>query len=453
MMNTLAKLQEIFVPPSSPRLEVDSRLIEPGMAFVAIPGEHQDGRKYIRQALQAGASLVIAEAHGLDPEWQQEQRVLAIADPVATLASCARQRRRSMQGRVVAFTGSNGKTTTRRICANLLATCHTVTQIEGNRNSLIGLPLSMLNTITADEDFHVLELGMSKPGEMDRLVAIAEPDAGCVTNVHPAHLEGTGSIATIAHEKAALYRWLASNGGLLLVNEDDQALKAEIQTEWRRSTYSLERCELGADQYLEITGQDELARWLLVIASREVCLPLPGRAYFECAFTAAAMALALGLDPEGIAAGLAQDPGGEGRMRPRKMGAWMLLDDSYNANPMSMIAALETLAAINANGAKITLLGGMEELGDFLAEGHRQVAAALRKTAPDLVLLKGEHAGFDVIKAELAGSGIALCRIDSAKELQQELNNYTGGVLLAKGSRSAGLDKLLTGLERLEAAA
>ncbi len=453
MINPLAKLQEIFVPASSPKLEVDSRLIKPGMAFVAIPGEQQDGRRYIGQVLDSGASWIIAEAPGLDSQWLSHEQVLAINDPVAALADCARQRRRAMQGKVVAFTGSNGKTTTRRICAKLLATRHTVTQIEGNRNSLIGLPLSMLNTITTKEAFHVLELGMSRPGEMERLVAIAEPDAGCVTNVHPAHLEGTGSIAVIAHEKAALYRWLAAKGGLLLVNEDDQALKAEIQTEWRRSTYSLERCELGADQYLEITGQDELARWLLVIASQEVCLPLPGRAYFECAFAASAMAQALGLSPEGIAEGLVQDPGGEGRMRPRTMGSWTLLDDSYNANPMSMIAALQTLAAIRLNGAKVALLGGMEELGDYLVEGHRQVAAAVKRAAPDLLLLKGDHAGFEVIRQELADSTLPVRRVNNAKELKEELKGFAGGVLLAKGSRSAGLEKLLAGLEALEAAA
>lgn len=451
MSKALQRLEQILdARRGRAGIVVDSRCVTPGSIFLALPGERSDGRDFLAAALAAGAEFVIAEAAGLAERWLDDQRVLPVQGALEALDTQAMRLRSRMRGQVIAFTGSNGKTTAKSICASLLAERFTVTQSEGNRNSTIGLPISMLNRITGKEDFHVLELGMSQPGEIRRLCRIADPDAGCITNVHPAHLQGLGDLDSIAMEKGELFRWLGAKDGLLVVNEDDPLVLAQTQQEWRRSKYSLLRCDVGVDQVLEVTGQDDSARWLLRTGGRNVTLPLPGRAYLDCAWSAAAVALAVGLDPAALASGLVKDPGGTGRMRPLNWGPWRILDDSYNSNPRSAVAALETLVAHKGPGSRIALLGGMEELGSLIEEGHRELGRQAVALGLDRVLLHGQHPGFAFLVQELNAGRLPCDHINSAGGLKAALDAAGEGVLLVKGSRSSGLDRVLAELLNLE---
>lgn len=364
------------------RYVLDSRIVRPGDCFVALEGEKVDGRKFIPAARAAGAAKII---EGLDE-----------------LQAAARQYRRAMSATVVGVTGSAGKTTTKEFLKTFL-NCYGT---EGNFNNHIGLPLTILNC-PENAEFLVVEMGMNHPGEIAALCEIAQPDVGVISSIGSAHIEFFGSTAAIAQEKGSLF---AATKKFNVVPENC----AEIEV--------LRRCS-GATE-------------LLVAPDADLPCPLPGAHYRADMSVAAAVAARLGVDNAAMRQRLDTFALPGGRWRRVVRDGINFIDDTYNANPDAMIAALKTLAELPVPGRRIAILGDMFELGEQSGALHRRVFDFAHELPLDLVIAVGETS--------------ATCRCSagftSVAELKRQLPNLlaVGDTVLLKASHSMNLGGVLS---------
>ena len=428
--------------PDTPgwQARLDSREVRPGDLFVALPGERQDGHAYVAAALAAGAAAVVAEGGRLSADLRGDARVLAVEESASALLELGALARDRHEGLVAAITGSNGKTTTKDLAVQVLSTSRTTAGSRGNQNSTSGAPISLLNELDGQQ-VYVMEAGMSQPGEIARLCAMARPTHGLITNIQPAHLEGTGGLEAVAGEKGQLFRWLEAHGGTGIVNEDDPLVARQAEILTRRSSWSLRHHRAGA-LGMEAVDVDGQARHLFRLSGQELRLPVPGQAFLECAAAVCALALELGLGPEQIVSGLGGFSGATGRMSVRRGPGWTLLDDSYNANPASMKAALNTLAQTAAT-RRVAVLGEMKELGGESATLHREVGCFAAGLALDLVLLVGSEDARAALREGLREGGRGVDgEAASARGLAAAFSPRAGDAVLLKGSRLTGLEAL-----------
>lgn len=370
---------------------LDSRQVVPGMLFVAIKGEKVDGRAYIPQARAKGAAGVL--------EGREE------------LARAAQAYRRTLKATVVGVTGSAGKTTTKELTAAFLrAGGFKVHATEGNYNNDLGLPLTILNC-PLDADFLVVEMGTNHPGEIKYLVDIAEPDIGLVSSIGTAHIEFFKTQDGIAREKGVLLSDLrvSPRSFAVLARENER--------------YDLLR-SLSAAPVVTVSLDDPAAARL----AAALRVRLPGRHNVSNALIARACATRLGVPEAACLAALADFSLPGGRWRVVERNGVTYVDDTYNANPTSMVAALETFASLDVAGRRIAVLGDMFELGEQSAALHAQVKARAAELPLDRVVFVGDSFGGvsrDAAKAELAG----LAR--------------PGDAVLLKASHGMHLDELL----------
>lgn len=354
----------------------NTETVREGDLFVAIRGARVDGHAYVAEARRRGACGAIVrgdQAAGLAATGP----LLAVADPVAALQDIAAGYRRQAAARVVGVTGSTGKTTVKELIAGMLGATWRTARTPGNWNNEIGLPLSVL-AMEADAQVSVLELGISHPGEMAPLCRIARPDWGVVTTVGPVHLEFFPSVEAIAEEKGELLRRLPADGVAVLSVDDPYFPILRKCVSGRLVTVSL---ATEADYRLE-PGAAAGSMIVRERATGESCvlhLPLPGNHNRHNVLLAAAVARGFGVPWPALAESLNRYAPLSGRWETRETGGVTLINDSYNANPLSMRAALETFREMAVPGLKWLMLGDMLELGARSAEEHaaagRQVAA------------------------------------------------------------------------------
>ncbi|CAM5349996.1 UDP-N-acetylmuramoyl-tripeptide--D-alanyl-D-alanine ligase [Rhodanobacter lindaniclasticus] len=416
---------------------IDTRALRPGELFVAIKGEHVDGHDYLDEALARGAVAALV-THAVDsalPQLRVDDVEVALGD----LASAVRAQR---DVRVVGITGSNGKTTVKTLVASILSR-HGRTHVSaGNRNNELGLPLSVL-AMPPDTEYAVFEMGAGKPGDIAYLAAIARPDIGLVTLIAPAHLERMGSIEGVAETKGALYQALPADG-VAIINADDAFAGffgglAGSRTVLR---FGLEHpAEVGADI---VEQRVDGSHFILSTpqGDAEVQLPLPGRHNIANALAASAVALALAVPLETIVAGLEQAPGVAGRLRREvTAGGWTLIDDSYNANPSSMAAAIDTL--LLAAGERWLVLGDMGELGAQARALHAGIGALARERGVERLFAVGPLGAATV---EAFGAGCEHFDDKPALIAALRAQLHAGVTCLVKGSRSAGMEQVVAAL-------
>lgn len=426
---------------------IDSRTAGAGQVFLALAGERSDGHAFVADALAAGALAAIADPGRLPAALAADPRVWPAADGREALRVLAAATRAGFRGQVVAITGSNGKTSTKEALRGLLEGERAVAASPGNLNSTVGAPLALVNHLP-DEGVYVLEAGASDFGEIRRICETARPTHGCITNIELAHLERFGDRAGVARAKWELWEWLAASGGHAVVNADDPLVLEGSKDVPRRSRYSLATGEAGAGVRVGILGMDREARARIRLAGQELSLPVPGRAWLECAFAATAIALALGLPERALPKGLARVPRAASRMARLELRGATVIDDSYNANPASMRAALQTLAALPAEGRRVAVLGGMNELGPASAELHRELGRWAGALGLDEFLLCGAGADLAALEEGLrAGGGSLVSRAAGPAEAAEALAGLgPGDALLLKGSRGYALERVLEAL-------
>ena len=410
------------------RAVVDSRSAGPDDLFVGLPGGRVDGGGYAGAALEAGAwGVLAAEAHAAALTGS-ERPVIAVADPLAALAELALAWRRALGAKVVGITGSTGKTSTKDIVAGLLRPHMRVHATHENLNTEIGLPLTILEADRGTECL-VLEMAMRGAGQIAELARIAEPDVGVIVNVGPVHLELLGTVERVAAAKAELIAGLR-NGAVAVVPWGDPLIAPHLRDDIETITFGA-----GGDVQL-VSFEDGVAE--IEALGRPLRLSLPFREPHNLRNTLAAVAVAtaLGIEPSGSL---------EVRFSSLR-GAIVELDggitvvnDCYNANPMSMRAALESLAATPA-GRRLAVLGHMAELGPDAERFHREVGEIADRLGIDALITVGEQAL--AIASGFGGEWHAVATPEEARDVLDEIAQ-PGDRVLIKDSRSAGLERVL----------
>ncbi len=433
---------------------VDSRRVEPGNAFFALPGEHADGHRFLADAAHRGAAALVVSSRpaGADMEALAaagpSPAIVLVNDGGAALRRAAAAWRARFSPLVVGITGSLAKTSTKEQTAEVLAERWTVLRNAGNENNEIGLPLTLLN-LGPQHEAAVLEMGMYTPGDIAELAAIARPSIGVVTAVRNTHLSRAGSLEAIERGKRELVEALPA-GGTAVLNADDERvgrMAARAPAGVAVLTYGFDR---SADvRAIDVrSGGESGMRFTLVTSAgrREAAIRGLGRHSVHNALAAAAVAIAAGLSVPLIVRGLARPWGAPHRTALVDAGGWRLLDDSYNAAPDSMLAALDTLASLP--GRHVAVLGEMLELGDASAEAHERVGRYAAQTA-DVLLGIGAEADVYAAAARQAGMAadvvLAVGDRGAALDLLREVIQ-AGDVVLVKASRGAELDLLVDDL-------
>lgn len=419
------------------RVVVDSREVSEGDMFVALKGERRDGHDYIDDAIGHGAVAILAERI---PEPSPEATMILVPNALAALqrlAACCRERHPIP---VVAVTGSVGKTTTKEIIAHVLGRHYQVLKSEGNQNTEIGVPMTLLR-LDAAHQRGVLELAMYALGEIRELCRIAKPQIGVVTSVGSTHMERLGSIEAIAQAKAELPASLP-RGGLAVLNGDDGRVRAMAAgTQARVICYGLHpENELRAED-IEVHGLEGISfRLRRGMASAPVHLPMPGAHSAYAALAAAAVALEDGFAIEEVAEALGQAVPLRLVPRPGLKGA-TVIDDTYNASPASTLAALDLLAHLP--GRRIAVLGDMLELGTFEEEGHRQVGRRAAQVVQCLMAVgeRGRIIGQEAQSKGLATVHFAADNEEAIATIKGILGE--GDVVLVKGSRGMGMEAIV----------
>ena len=445
---------------------IDSRQTIPGSLFVAIPGEKTDGHDYIGEAFKRGASFALiqrdvdASFHTLDLRAVPSADFfltfdfatpfcLRVENTVTALQQIARFWRRKLDLRVIGITGSVGKSTTKEMIAEVLSTRYRTLKSPGNLNNEIGLPLTMLR-LSAGHQRAVMEMGFYVPGEIAFLCDIALPQVGVVTNVGTVHAERAGSQEAIARGKGELVQALppAPEGVAILNFDDPWVQKMEERTKARVFFYGLSpEAHLWADQVVGLGLDGIRFRMHYAGETLHVKIPLIGRHSVHTALRAAAVGLAEGMNWQEILEGLNQ---GHTQLRlaaVRSENGALLLDDTYNASPESMLAALNLLDEID--GRKVAVLGDMLELGPYERGGHEMVGLRAAQVAETLVTLGGRAHMIAEAARRTGMKKTAIIEFDEIDPLIDWLktNLTKKDVVLIKGSHGLRMDRITASLE------
>ena len=418
-------------------VSTDTRKISTGCVYIALKGERFDGDQFAEEALKGGASVVVVK------EWKggsvtDQQAVVEVADGLVALQVLAKWWRDQLDITVVGITGSNGKTSTKDFIASILSQKYQVSATVGNLNNHIGVPLTILAT-TEEQKVGVWEMGMNHAGEIRPLCQMAQPRFGVVTNIGTAHIEHLGSKDAIALEKAKLSEALPETGYLFLPSYSEYYHVLTQLTSARVIAVG-ESCGQVRAERIEVG--DFGSRFLMVIeelGAATIELPVPGRHMVMNALLAAGVGWKLGLTLPQIAAGLAESSLTAGRLNRYQVDGIQVIDDTYNANPESMAAAIRTLSEmpIAEGGEKYVVLGRMGELGDTSAEMHEQTGILATRSGLHLLAV-GEG-------AEMIGKGGGAEHIvdfeEAAKWLRKRVKS--GDMVLFKGSRAATVEKIM----------
>jgi UDP-N-acetylmuramoyl-tripeptide--D-alanyl-D-alanine ligase len=426
----------------------DSREAGPGSVFVALPGERADGADFVGEVFGKGAIAAIvseAGARKVPGGVARTRPVFVVRDPVEALGDLARAHRLRHRGiPLVGITGSSGKTTTKEMLYCLLSASRRVLRNPGNRNNLIGMPLSLL-TLSGEHDVAIMEMGTNAPGEIARLAGIASPDVAVITNIAPAHLEGLGTMEGVAREKGDLFRALP-DAGVAVVNATDLRVVREAGRCRAEKVYYGVAMNDFSGRILSMG--DEGMRIAVRTPAGEFtsALAVTGEHHLLNAIAATAVAFTLGLRPHDLEEGLAGFSSVPGRFHARPLrGGGLLLDDSYNANPASTEAALRSLSALSRGRRTVVIFGDMLELGQSAPASHFRIGHLMAALKVSRLLAFGRGAA-QAARGALDGGmdPAAVLHTDDKGRLREAVRELLseGDVVLVKGSRGMRLDEV-----------
>jgi len=432
------------------RFTKDSREDVRGAMYVALRGERFDGHEFLGAVAAAGAAAALAEEGRFDPQELAGLPVVVVTNTVRALADIARAHRRRMAARVVGLTGSCGKTTTKEMIAAILRRVAPTLATEGNLNNHIGVPFTLLG-LRPEHRFAVIEMGCNHPGEIAALAAIAEPDVGLITCVAAAHLEGLGTLEGVARAKGELFAALDRPDAVAVVNLEDERVAAIPTGRARRLGVGIGP---AADVRIELPpgGRVDGSVSILFSDRREARprIALPGRHIRLDAGLAAAAAWSLGAPVEAVETGLSGLSAGRhrGEIVTSSHGI-TLLDDTYNANPGSMRAALAALDEVPGDGRKVAILGEMLELGEATGALHREVGAAAARSGLGLLVCVGPSA-LRMAEGARTGGLTEVATFEGVEALLAELGRLVraGDRVLVKGSRGMRMERVVEGILR-----
>ncbi len=437
-------------------VSIDSRQIKPEELFVAIKGSNHDGHNFIKAVHRKGgrgfiiASDKIAKFSALNLA-TDDMTVVTVEDTTTALGDIARYNRQRVKHLpVVAITGSNGKTTTRTMTEGVLSRRFNTLVAQASFNNEIGVPLTLLR-LNHRHEAAVLELGMNHAGEIRRLARLCQPDVGVITNIGPAHLEGLGSLENIAKAKGELLSEIKSSG-VAVLNADDARINTLAQN---TSTKTLMYGATASSAQIKAQGietRENQTQFKLVLPSDEITVILntPGAFMVSNALAAAAVGYFMGVPPVEIKKGLENFEPVHGRMRIfTTSGGIHVIDDTYNANPGSMQAAIKTLASLKQDQRAVLVMGDMLELGRHASKLHAQIGALIGRQKLSRLYITGEFASVVARNAHSEGLDASSIIIGSRTRIIEDLKSWLkpNDWVLIKGSRAMKMEKVVKAVE------
>ena len=418
----------------------DTRKLTPGCLFVALKGERFDAHDFAQDAVNGGAGALLV-SRKLDVKVPQ----LVVADTHQAFGELAAWVRQQVPTRIVALTGSSGKTSVKEMTAAILRECGNTLYTAGNLNNDIGVPMTLLR-LTPEYEYAVIELGANHQGEIAWTVNLTRPEAALVNNLAAAHLEGFGSLAGVAKAKGEIFAGLPENGiAILNADNNDWLNWQEIigaRKTWRFSPNATGSDFTATNVHITVHGTEFTIK--TPIGDVDVTLPLPGRHNIANALAATSLALAVGASLEAVKPGLADLKAVPGRLFPIQLSEnQLLLDDSYNANVGSMTAAAQVLSEMP--GFRVMVVGDMAELGDESVECHRQVGEAAKAVGIDCVLSVGKLSEI-ISQASEVGEHFT-DKPSLIVRLKALIEEHSMMTILVKGSRSAAMEQVVLALQ------
>lgn len=426
------------------RISTDSRTIGEGDLFIPLKGKKYDGHEFIRQAMKKLGGGTLCEREKLDSISDLDSTIIAVSDTNQALLDIAYYKRKSMNSTFVAITGSCGKTTTKEALVHIIKRVKPVLYNEKNYNNLFGVPLTIIS-VDHNPEVSIFELGTNSPGEIKALTKVVEPDISVITNVYPAHLEGLKSISGVLNEKLDIFRY-TKDGGTLLVNVDDGLLRT-FGDERKKILYfgiknpadfSLKIEEMrGWDGYkviLDLNGEKLNAK-VKVLGTHNLYNIL----------LASSIAHLLGISRDMIKEAIEEFSPYPMRMNPKKSKkGYVIIDDTYNANPASMYEALRTFNTLPCKGKKVLILGDMNELGDHSSYYHKELGKYLTQVDFNYAFFFGERIRDTYLEIKKEG----VFHFEDMSALIEKVSHILedNDCVLIKGSRSLNMDLIVEGI-------
>ncbi len=431
----------VIADGAAPAISVctDSRHLDAGCLFFALHGPRFDGHHFLVEAASKGAVAAVIDQ--VPPALPPDFQLLKVENTRAALGELSATVRRQMTATVVAVAGSNGKTSTKHLIDSALGVRLNGSISPKSYNNDIGVPLTIFPA-DPHQDYLVLEIGTNHPGEIRTLTQMARPDIAVITNCGPEHLEFLDDLRGVRQENASIIEGLGDKG-TLVVNGDDAQLLEAVAAHPRQRTITFGFQESNDLFATDVRVAEEGVRFKLN-KRREVFVPLLGRHTASNALAAIAVARRMGLTEEDILAGLSHARGADMRLQLREAGGIRVLNDAYNANPASMKAALETIAALPTSGRKIAVLGDMLELGRSAERFHREIGEAAAQCGLDLLICVGEQS---TLMAEAAGQKGMADRVHHFRHTAEakpwiKRHVRAGDLVLFKASRGVRLEEI-----------
>jgi UDP-N-acetylmuramoyl-tripeptide--D-alanyl-D-alanine ligase len=420
-------------------VSIDSRNIPDGHIFCALKGEHTDGHRFVRKALENGAVAALVSKDYAKTAGQDEALII-VEDTYQGLVDMAHLYAETLTMPILAITGSAGKTSTRRLIAHILRSKMTVAETPKNFNNHIGLPITLLG-MTGQEDIAVIEMGTSAIGEIRDLCKIVAPDHGMITAIAHAHIGGMGSVENVRIAKYELLDAVKEDG-ILFINNDDPRISAYPVDERKRISYGLEN---DADVKFKIDTIDKNGCYIISTGDKRIHLKSSGKGAALNAVAAYAYTFAMGLDSDEIIASIESYEAAKGR---GKMEIWKgvtLIDDTYNANPFSVKNAIDALGSMRSENKKLMVFGDMLEMGVEAKSSHETVGEEIAAAGISHLFCYGRDSRFTVESAKNAGLEHAQ-HFETKKELAEALASHLkpGDIVLFKGSRGVAIEDVIS---------
>ena len=411
-------------------ISTDSRDIKEGDLYLAISGEKVDGHSFLEEVFAKGASTALVNQN-ID---NCKGKLIKVDDPVYAIGKIAKTWRDQFQIPVIGITGSNGKTSTKELLKYILSAKYDIHATEGNYNTSIGLPLTLLR-LTEYHGVSILEMGANQPGDIEKLCKIARPTHGLITNIAPAHLEGFGDIQTVANTKGELFKYLSS--GLSFINAADNRIN-DLETYGDSITFGLtSNCDYPTDLHHNDDGSI-----ILTIDAEEIKTNSKNLSFAKNVIACSTIASELGLSWEAIKDRILTSKPPKGRCEIKTNGQITVIDDTYNANVDSTIAAIDYLKAFSGNGKRIFVFGDMLELGDSSEDQHRIIGKKCQKEELSVVFTIGNET---IVAHEEINNSILHKHFEQKESLLSNLNEIIseGDKILVKGSRGMRMEKIV----------
>jgi UDP-N-acetylmuramoyl-tripeptide--D-alanyl-D-alanine ligase len=434
-----------YKPVSS--VSIDSRNIPSNSLFIAIKGKKFDGHMFINDVLKKGAKAIVINKSSLNKIKEPGIPIITVPDTTIALGNIAGLWRKKLNAKIIAITGSAGKTSTKEILVQLLREKFNVNKTLGNNNNHIGVPLSVLSSDNKN-DILVVELGTNHFGEIKYSAGIVQPDYALITNINDSHLEFFKNRSGVLKEKSELIKITDARHGVIFINNDDKLLNKYGLKLKDKVTFAFNN---DADIKGKITGYNSMGQPEIEISyAKKVIsfyLPLYGEQNAKNFLAAVAISLKCGLTGNEIKSAAQKLVAPDKRLNVRKLNNFLLIDDTYNANPESMRSSLKLLGRVSAYGQKIAILGDMFELGVNEIKLHKKLCPVIMKSKIDSVFTIGNR--MKNLNEELKKSNINIRHFDSRNELKTFLSkkDFFNSVILVKGSRGMKMEEFVQTIE------